>query len=267
MQFRRYRMNRERCGNVASRAGPDAGIRRAGCRAVAARPAQPLRLRRLRAGAAMTLIADSPGAGPGADAQRVRLLPAAVLPGVGRSALGSRRRHGRRRPAAPARRRRRRSRPAPGRRRAEGGAVGRAGQRAAGHHGEARPGRGGRRRRRPGRHEEGAARAGRRRRWEADAVQVCAQVLLLREHGYTVERGEIFYAETRQRVPVEITPELVARTMEIVAEARDAGDPARRPRRRCSRARSAPRCSLVGICLPDETNVLAGRGRTASRGG
>lgn len=25
--------------------------------------------------------------------------------------------------------------------------------------------------------------------WEADAVQVCAQVLLLREHGYTADRG------------------------------------------------------------------------------
>ena len=25
--------------------------------------------------------------------------------------------------------------------------------------------------------------------WEADAVQICAQVLLLREHGYTAERG------------------------------------------------------------------------------
>ena len=32
------------------------------------------------------------------------------------------------------------------------------------------------------------------RPWEADAVQVCAQVLLLREHGYAVEHGEIFYA-------------------------------------------------------------------------
>jgi len=41
--------------------------------------------------------------------------------------------------------------------------------------------------------------------WEADAAQVCAQVLLLREHGYTAERGEIFYTETRQRVPVEMT--------------------------------------------------------------
>jgi hypothetical protein len=44
--------------------------------------------------------------------------------------------------------------------------------------------------------------------WEADAVQVCAQVLLLREHGYTAEHGEIFYAETRQRIRVAITPSL-----------------------------------------------------------
>ena len=99
--------------------------------------------------------------------------------------------------------------------------------------------------------------------WDADAVQVCAQVLLLREHGYTVERGEIFYAETRQRVPVEPTPELVARTLKIVAEARAtaarlAPPPPLRHSPKC------PRCSLAGICLPDETNVLTGHndGRT-----
>jgi CRISP-associated protein Cas1 len=95
--------------------------------------------------------------------------------------------------------------------------------------------------------------------WEADAVQVCAQVLLLlREHGYTVDRGEIFYVETRQRVPVETTPELVARTMEIVGQARAvavrlAPPPPLQSSPKC------PRCSLVGICLPDETNVLARR--------
>jgi CRISPR-associated protein Cas1 len=94
--------------------------------------------------------------------------------------------------------------------------------------------------------------------WDADAVQVCAQVLLLREHGYAVERGEIFYAETRQRVVVDITPELVARTMEIVGEARAtatrlAPPPPLRSSSKC------PRCSLVGICLPDEMNVLAAR--------
>jgi CRISP-associated protein Cas1 len=94
--------------------------------------------------------------------------------------------------------------------------------------------------------------------WEADAVQVCAQVLLLREHGYTVERGELFYAETRQRVSVEITPDLVARTMEIVAQARTAAARLAPP----PPLRSSPkcgRCSLAGICLPDEVNVLTAR--------
>ena len=94
--------------------------------------------------------------------------------------------------------------------------------------------------------------------WEADAVQVCAQVLLLREHGYAVEHGEIFYAETRQRVTVPMTPDLVTRTMEIAAEARRtatrmAPPPPLRSSPKC------PRCSLAGICLPDEVNVLAAR--------
>jgi CRISP-associated protein Cas1 len=94
--------------------------------------------------------------------------------------------------------------------------------------------------------------------WEADAIQVCAQVLLLREHGYVCERGEIFHAETRQRVVVEPTPELIARTLEIVTEARSvaarlAPPPPLQASPKC------PRCSLVGICLPDETNLLAKR--------
>jgi CRISPR-associated protein Cas1 len=94
--------------------------------------------------------------------------------------------------------------------------------------------------------------------WEADAIQVCAQVLLLRDHGYTAERGEIFYAETRQRVPVYVTPALVELTLRVVADARDvatrlAPPPPLRSNPKCGR------CSLAGICLPDEVNVLAGR--------
>jgi CRISP-associated protein Cas1 len=94
--------------------------------------------------------------------------------------------------------------------------------------------------------------------WEADAVQVCAQVMLLREHGYACDRGEIFYAQTRQRVPVEITPELMSRTMEIVSEARSAAKRMAPPPPLQSSPK-CPRCSLVGICLPDETNLLARR--------
>lgn len=100
--------------------------------------------------------------------------------------------------------------------------------------------------------------------WEADAIQLCAQVLLLRDHGYTAERGEIFYAGTRQRVPVHVTPSLVEQTLRIVAEARDVATRLAPP----PPLRSSPkcgRCSLAGICLPDEVNVLAGREESRPR--
>ena len=100
--------------------------------------------------------------------------------------------------------------------------------------------------------------------WEADAVQVCAQVLLLREHGYACERGEIFYAQTRQRVTVEPDPELIARTLSIVADARSTA--ARlAPPPPLESSPKCPRCSLVGICLPDETNMLARRNDSQPR--
>jgi CRISPR-associated protein Cas1 len=94
--------------------------------------------------------------------------------------------------------------------------------------------------------------------WEADAIQVCAQVLLLREHGYAAGHGEIFYAETRQRVTVEMTPALVERTLTVISQARQvaarlAPPPPLRASPKC------PRCSLAGICLPDEHHVLTGR--------
>jgi CRISP-associated protein Cas1 len=100
--------------------------------------------------------------------------------------------------------------------------------------------------------------------WDADAVQVCAQVLLLREHGYAVSHGELFYAETRQRVPVQITPELVARTKSLAEQARAlAVQPVAPPPLRSSP--KCARCSLVGICLPDEINMLSGQQESPPR--
>ncbi len=94
--------------------------------------------------------------------------------------------------------------------------------------------------------------------WEPDAVQVCAQILLLREYGYDCDHGELFYAETRQRVPVEPTPELVARTMTLIGEARATAERLQPPPPLVSSPK-CPRCSLVSICLPDETNLLSRR--------
>src|SRR6478752_148374 len=54
-----------------------------------------------------------------------------------------------------------------------------------------------------------------------ELAQVCAQVLLLREHGYACDHGEIYYAKDRQRVELHITDELIHRTLEAVARVRE----------------------------------------------
>jgi CRISP-associated protein Cas1 len=100
--------------------------------------------------------------------------------------------------------------------------------------------------------------------WDADAIQVCAQVLLLREAGYRVGYGELYYAATKQRVRVEITDDLIARTLQTVTAARAlAARPTPPPPLRSSP--KCGRCSLAPICLPDELNVLSGREQAKPR--
>lgn len=91
--------------------------------------------------------------------------------------------------------------------------------------------------------------------YEPERVQVCLQGLLLREHGYECDEGALYFAETNQRVRVELTDELVARTRELIAEARRVAASGMIPPP-LVRSPKCPRCSLVGICLPDETNLL-----------
>lgn len=94
--------------------------------------------------------------------------------------------------------------------------------------------------------------------WEPERVQLCVQGLLLREAGFTCDEGIIYFAAARRRVTVPFTDELVVRTVEVVEELRgiaasDIPPPPLVDSRKC------PRCSLVGICLPDEVNALAAR--------
>jgi CRISPR-associated protein Cas1 len=100
--------------------------------------------------------------------------------------------------------------------------------------------------------------------WDADAVQVCAQILLLRESGYRCERGELFYAETRQRVTVEPTEDLIERTTAALSGARELAARLAPPEPPVASPK-CPRCSLVGICLPDEWAVLHGGAQRARR--
>ena len=91
--------------------------------------------------------------------------------------------------------------------------------------------------------------------WEPERVQLCAQGLVLRENGYRAERGVLYFAQSKQRVEVSFDAGLVARTRELVREARRlAAEPVAPPPLRHST--KCPRCSLAGICLPDEVTAL-----------
>lgn len=92
--------------------------------------------------------------------------------------------------------------------------------------------------------------------WDADRVQLMLQILLLRENGFPSEEGIVFYKETRQRVIFRPAAEDEAWAYRMAAEAREAQrGPIPPP---LDHSPKCPRCSLVSICLPDETRMLAG---------
>ena len=97
--------------------------------------------------------------------------------------------------------------------------------------------------------------------WEPERVQVCLQGLLLRANGYTCNEGMLYFVESRQRVPVPFDDALVARTLELLAGIRDMAASGQIPRPLVDSPK-CPRCSLVGICLPDEVNFISANGQT-----
>ncbi|MGH9488895.1 MAG: CRISPR-associated endonuclease Cas4g/Cas1g, partial [Terriglobales bacterium] len=95
--------------------------------------------------------------------------------------------------------------------------------------------------------------------WPADRAQVGAQALILRDNGYACREALLYYAATRQRVRVAVDAALEADVVAQLAAARAcaAADQIPPP---LEDSPKCPRCSLVGICLPDETNALRARG-------
>jgi CRISPR-associated protein Cas1 len=87
--------------------------------------------------------------------------------------------------------------------------------------------------------------------WRDHRVQVCAYALILRDNGYDVATGQVCYAGSRKRVPVDITPELVRTTRNLVkaalrASREESPPPPLKSSRKCEG------CSLAPVCLPDE---------------
>lgn len=90
--------------------------------------------------------------------------------------------------------------------------------------------------------------------WEPEELQVVAQALILRENGYRVEEGVVSFPEARTRVTIPITKAREERLREVLDHLRRvARGPCPPP---LVESPKCPRCSLVGICLPDETRAL-----------
>lgn len=92
--------------------------------------------------------------------------------------------------------------------------------------------------------------------WPADRAQLAIQGLVLREAGYQCEEGIAYYAKTKQRVRVLFDAALVQETERTVREAWALATVGSIPPP-LEDSPKCPGCSLVGICLPDETNSLA----------
>ncbi len=90
--------------------------------------------------------------------------------------------------------------------------------------------------------------------WDTDRMQLGVQCLVLRENGYRCDGGVIYYRATRQRVPLEYTPDLERWILDQVARARKTvAGPIPPP---LTESPKCVRCSLAPVCLPDETRLL-----------
>ncbi|MBE0541561.1 MAG: CRISPR-associated protein Cas4 [Verrucomicrobia bacterium] len=103
---------------------------------------------------------------------------------------------------------------------------------------------------------------GKRRQWENDDAQLCAQALCLEEmFNVSISRGAVFHADSKRRREVEFTIELRQRTeaalQELHALLNDQRVPAAVFKPACEE------CSLYEICLPKATAAESRAGRLA----
>ncbi len=95
--------------------------------------------------------------------------------------------------------------------------------------------------------------------WEPDEIQIGAQMLVLRENGYKVEQGIVAYRDAKRREYVVLEDVLEMRVLALRDRARALAEQPTAPAPLIDSPK-CPRCSLVSICLPDETNVLSQAG-------
>ena len=91
--------------------------------------------------------------------------------------------------------------------------------------------------------------------YDPERVQLCAQALLLEEHGYDAPEGVLYFAASRERVKVEFDAELREATRQAAAGLRLVASGGQIPPP-LENSPKCPRCSLAAICLPDELHYL-----------
>jgi CRISP-associated protein Cas1 len=91
--------------------------------------------------------------------------------------------------------------------------------------------------------------------YDPERVQLCVQGMILEENGYTCNEGVLYFAESRERVRVTFDEELRALTRNAIEGSRMMASGGQIPSPLVDSPKCS-RCSLVGICLPDELNYL-----------
>jgi CRISPR-associated endonuclease Cas1/CRISPR-associated protein Cas4 len=91
--------------------------------------------------------------------------------------------------------------------------------------------------------------------YDPERVQLCAQGMILEEHGYRCDEGVLYFAESKERVRVPFDAELRALTQNAIDGMRLVAVGGQIPPPLVDSPK-CPRCSLVAICLPDEVNFF-----------
>lgn len=91
--------------------------------------------------------------------------------------------------------------------------------------------------------------------WPSDRVQLAVQGMILRENGYTCEEGVVYYAGTKQRVRIAFDEGLMGETLAAAEQAWAVARAGTTPPPLVDSPKCVG-CSLVPICLPEETNAL-----------
>jgi CRISPR-associated protein Cas1 len=91
--------------------------------------------------------------------------------------------------------------------------------------------------------------------YDPERVQLCAQGLLLREHGFECDSGVLYFAGSKERVRIPFDEPLVDLTLSSIQALRGVALAGHIPPP-LEDSPKCPRCSLVGICMPDEVRFL-----------